>query len=390
MLCLAPWTTLTLYSRHHQPVPCAPAWVDTKMGSIEQARELNASPLRVLWANNATRIRKGYGFFDPSNEDWSLGDMWNGPMYRQMRGEMAPGGRSHRCRDSCRVILGVEERGVPFFQFPDADIDPRVASNRARLRAEIGRGATVLEATPLELTLGVSAHCNFTCGFCSGPQGEYGELSERRLAEVIAWLPGLMQLTVVGPGEPLMSASFLRLLEHIATAGYPSLTVSLTTNGTLARPTWLKRHANIRWGQIRFSINAGSAATHERMTGKRLFDQLLENIEAVVELRAGRSEPFVFVLSCVLSRLIYGDLARYAEIVNRYDALPVLEPMTGNMNDLSPFVDQESTRRLMEECEVVASAWRERNTKLYRAFEAMARFARKRLERDDFTMLPAE
>jgi hypothetical protein len=126
------------------------------------------------------------------------------------------------------------------------------------------------------------------------------------------------------------------------------------------------------------------------MTGKRLFDQLLENIEAVAELRANRSEPFVFVLSCVLSRLIEGDLGRYAEIVNRYDALPVLEPMTGNMNGLSPFVDEEWTRRLMEECELVAAAWRDRNTKLYRAFEAMARFARNRLAREDFTMLPKE
>jgi MoaA/NifB/PqqE/SkfB family radical SAM enzyme len=265
-----------------------------------------------------------------------------------------------------------------------------VVANRARLRDEICRGATVLDSTPLELTLGVSAHCNFTCGFCSGPEGKYGELSERRLAEVISWLPSLMQLTVVGPGEPLMSVTFRELLERIATDGYPSLTVSLTTNGTLARPSWVERYANIRWGQIRFSINAGSAATHERMTGKQLFDQLLENIEAVAEMRARRSEPFPFVLSCVLSRLIEGDLARYAELVDRYDAVPVLEPMTGNMNDLSPFVDEAATRRLMTECEAVAATWRGRNAQLYRAFEAMARYSRSRLERNDFTTLPAK
>jgi hypothetical protein len=44
----------------------------------------------------------------------------------------------------------------------------------------------------------------------------------------------------------------------------------------------------------------------------------------------------------------------------------------------------------MEECESVAATWRDRNAQLYRAFEAMARFAHNRLERDDFTMLPVD
>ena len=388
LLCFAPWTTLTLYSRLHMPVPCAPAWVDTKMGAVETSRELKASLLRVVWNDLKTKRQSGVKYFDPTNEDWHLADMWNGPMYRQMRREMAPGGASHRCRASCRVILGVEERGVRFFTIPDLDLAPSVAENRRRLVEEVRAGKSVLESTPLELTMGVSAHCNFTCSFCSGPQGSYGELSERRLEEVIRWLPGLMQLTIVGPGEPLMSVTFKKLMEEIATREFPSLTVSLTTNGTLARPSWIKRHANVRWGQIRFSINAGSAATHERMTGKKLFDQLIENVEAVVALRDSRNPPFNFTLSCVLSQLIVDDLHRYAELVDKYRAVPVLEPMTGSDNDLSPYTSEERTRRLMEECNAVARDYQHRNPQLYAAFEAMGRFAESRLQAQIFTPLP--
>jgi hypothetical protein len=49
--------------------------------------------------------------------------------------------------------------------------------------------------------------------------------------------------------------------------------VSLTTNGTLLTPSFLARHAAVRWSHVRVSLNAGSEATHARMTGKRLFVQ---------------------------------------------------------------------------------------------------------------------
>jgi pyruvate-formate lyase-activating enzyme len=379
-------------------VPCAPSWVDTSMSRKEVEGEMGGaaggSLVRVVWLKEngaAAPVRRtALNHHDPVNDGWSLAELWNGPLYRQMRREMAPGGSSHRCRASCRVILGVEERGTRFFTIPDGELDPRVARNRSRLLDEIRNGKSVLESTPLELTVGVSAHCNFTCGFCTGPQGQFGELSERRLGDVMEYLPGLMQLSVVGPGEPLMSVTFKRLLSHIAEHGYPSLCVSLTTNGTLARPSWVKQHENIHWGQIRFSINAGSAATHERMTGKQLFGQLLENIDAVVELRERKSPPFTFVLSCVLSEFILGDLHRYAELVDRCGALPVLEPMTGDMNGLSPYINEDRTRRLMEECQSVARAYEHRNPQLYHAFEAMGRFAEERLRLGLFNALPAK
>lgn len=378
-LCVAPWTTLTLYSKNHHPVPCAPAWVDTRLDLAALQRD------GFIPAGRLARAKD----YDVASDDWPLMEMWNGPLYRQMRAQMAGGGASERCRASCRVILGVEERGSPFFLIPDAQLSPSVAENRRRLLDEIASGADLLTSTPLELTLGVSAHCNFTCGFCTGPQGAFGELSETRLAEVLGWLPGLMQLSVVGPGEPLMSVTFNRLLEELATGRYPSLRVSMTTNGTLLRPRWVERHAGISWGQLRMSINAGSAAVHERMTGKRLWSQVLENLDAVVALRDRRDPPFTLALSCVLSQLVAGDLAAFAELVHRARALPILEPMTGNLGDLSPYVNEARTRRLMEECRGIADGYAGRDEAIASAFEAMARFAEDRLRGRRFEPLPA-
>ncbi|MFO0624540.1 MAG: radical SAM protein [Polyangiales bacterium] len=377
-LCVAPWTTLTLYSQGHHPVPCAPAWVDTALDLPSLQRDGFVPVGRLMRVED----------YDGGNEDWSLHAMWNAPLYRQMRAQMAGGGASSRCRASCRVILGVEERGKPFFRIPDASLSPSVRENRRRLLEEILAGRDLLTATPLELTLGVSAHCNFTCGFCTGPQGVYGELTEARLTEVLAWLPGLMQLSVVGPGEPLMSVTFQKLLAEIGTGRYPSLRLSLTTNGTLLRPSWLAKHEGICWGQLRLSINAGSAATHARMTGKQLWAQLMENLDAVVAMRDKRDGPFTLALSCVLSQTVAGDLMNFAAIVDRAGALPILEPMTGNLNNLSPYVRADRTRAMRDECQAVADRYAGRNEAVASAFDAMARFADERL-RATLDPLPA-
>src|SRR5262249_6504955 len=117
---------------------------------------------------------------------------------------------------------------------------------------------------------------NISCSFCVGPEGAYGEMSERRMEQIVELLPTLMNFDVIGPGEPLMSVRFPALLAHIADTGYPSLSVSITTNGTLVTPRWVARHAGVNWGNVRISLNAGSAATHERMTGKKqMFDRVI-------------------------------------------------------------------------------------------------------------------
>jgi hypothetical protein len=148
-------------------------------------------------------------------------ELWNSPLLRLMRREMTGGEKSSRCREMCRVVMGVEERGISNFERPDADLTPAIIANRSLLREEIHAGRNVLTAKPLDLMIGVSAHCNISCGFCDGPLGAYGDLSDRRRDEIIELLPTLMSFGVSGPGEPLMNKNFLALLGHISDTGYP-------------------------------------------------------------------------------------------------------------------------------------------------------------------------
>jgi MoaA/NifB/PqqE/SkfB family radical SAM enzyme len=196
-----------------------------------------------------------------------------------------------------------------------------------------------------------------------------------------------MSFGVSGPGEPLMSRNYLAILQHIADVGYPALSVALTTNGTLLTPEFLRRHAAVRWSHVRISLNAGSARTHARMTGKSLFDRVLHNLDALCALRDSRPPPFPVTLSCVLSEMVMGDLHAFAEIATRYRTDVVVEPMYGDMNELSPWTRPEKLTRLADELGSVAHDFALRNPPLSRAFRGVEEFARRRLALGDFSVL---
>lgn len=389
LLCFAPFTSLSVHELRKRPVPCAQSWVDTTSTPEMEAEVLGVPEAEVVALNARAQERWGVPWHDVMNEDWPLRDVWNAPLLRHMRRQMVHGGPSDRCRSSCRVVLGVEERGTPFLARPDAELSAAVVANRRLLLDELRGGRDVLTALPLDLCVGVSSHCNISCGFCNGPMGNFGELSDRRFAEVVEFLPTLMHFSAVGPGEPLMSAAFNRLLDHVAGGDYPSLTVSVTTNGTLLRRSWIERYQHLRWGMIRVSLNAGSAATYERMTGKAgYFERVVEGLEMLAALRDRKRDPFELVVSCVLGANVQGDLAPFAALVNRLGARVVLEPMTGDLDGTSPYKDAGRTRSLASECHSVAEAYAVQNPPVARAFHAMAAFAEERTRKRLQVILP--
>lgn len=396
LVCFAPFTSLVATDPTVPAVPCALSWVRTAMTDDELASETGLTPQAIRELDASARARFGYSHFTPMNDALSLEQLWNSPLLRVMRRQMAQnqrtperaGGATDRCRPMCRVLLGVEERELHALTAPDDAVTPEVRDNRRRLLDEIREGRERMSARPLKLVYGVSSHCNISCGFCVGPEGAYGELSEKRYDEIVEWLPALMNLDVIGPGEPLMSVRFPRLLEHIADHGYPSLRVSITTNGTLVTPSWVKRHASVRFGNLRISLNAGSAATHERMTGKKLFDRVIAGIEALAAERARTGVPERITLSCVLSDLILGDLGRFAAIVERYGCDIVLEPMNGDRLELSPYTKEQSLERLRDECAALAAEYRLRNPAIARAFAGMVDFSQSHLRSGRLTVLP--
>jgi MoaA/NifB/PqqE/SkfB family radical SAM enzyme len=390
LLCLAPWTTLTATDPRRNSVPCALSWVHSDMTPEENAAELGTSVDDERALETTAGIERQVvdgSWYVVANERLSLMELWNSPLLRLMRREMRGGEKSSRCRSMCRVVMGVEERGIVYFQRAEDELTPAIVANRRRLLEEVHAGKEVLTAKPLDLVMGVAAHCNISCGFCDGPLGRYGDLSDRRRDEIIELLPTLMSFGVSGPGEPLMNKNFLALLRHISDTGYPSLVVSLTTNGTLLTPQLLARNANVPWGSVRISLNSGSADTYERMTGKRYFDRIMTNLDALCALRERGPRRFSITLSLVLGSVQMGDLAKFAQIVHERRTGIVVEPMYDNLRGLSPWVRADRLPALVDELGSVADSYVEKNPDIARAFRAVEGFARERMRAQDYEVL---
>lgn len=386
--CVAPWTSLSATESVLHPVPCAISWIVNAVAPDEAAEAMGITV--KAWNDLLRQARRSHRsvWHCTDNEPLTLAALWNNPLLRVIRRQMlASATPSKHCRAMCRTVMGVEDRGTELLAVPDRELSPRVVANRNQLLDEMRAGRWVLDAKPLNLVMGVASHCNIECGFCVGPKGSYGELTDARRDEIITWFPSLMSFTVSGPGEPLMSRNYLALLADVAEQAYPSLRVSLTTNGTLLTPAFLARHEAVRWSSVRISLNAGSEATHVRMTGKHLWSRVMENLDALCALRDTRDKTLEVTLSCVLSEMVMGDLHRFAELVTSRGTHVVVEPMYGDMNGLSPWTSPDRLRPLAEELGAVADAFELKNPPLAKAFRAVETFATARLAGDDFAPL---
>ena len=62
--------------------------------------------------------------------------------------------------------------------------------------------------------------------------------------------------------------------------------------------------------------------------------------------------------------------------------------MTGNLGNLSPYLNEPMTQQVAEECAEVAQSFAIRNRDIHRAFEGMHRYALERIKKQDFEELP--
>jgi hypothetical protein len=123
------------------------------------------------------------------------------------------------------------------------------------------------------------------------------------------------------------------------------------------------------------------------MTGKRYFDRILANIDALCDLRDRSARRFTVTLSLVMGSVQMGDLAKFAQIVHDHQTAIILEPMNDDKRELSPWSRPERLTLLADELLAVADAYVAKNPDIARAFRAVEGFARSRIRSNDYEVL---
>jgi len=194
--------------------------------------------------------------------------------------------------------------------------------NRILNRLEYVTKRTVLSSYPLDLLAVLTDKCNLDCGMCFKKSG--WEIPERTADEIIGLMPYLEQVEWMG-GEAFLSGQFKRLFE--AAAHHPRLKQDVTTNGLLLDDAWIGRFLGTRT-EIRISLESVRKDAYERIRRGARFEQLVENLSHISELRKGgldypRKNPFdrtPLALNFIVMRSNYKELLDVVEFAAKYGA----------------------------------------------------------------------
>lgn len=159
----------------------------------------------------------------------------------------------------------------------------------ARRIDEVHERAQRVDAPPFPkgIMLEPANGCNLRCVFCENSESARKPvmlglaIATKILGD--AYAAGAREVGFYLTGEPLLSPHLSGMVAAAKANGYAY--IYLTSNGVLATPEKVRELVANGLDSIKFSINAGDAASYSRIHGRDAFETILRNLHACVEMR---------------------------------------------------------------------------------------------------------
>lgn len=172
-------------------------------------------------------------------------------------------------------------------------------------------------AFPKNMLVELTNACNHRCVFCANRKmtRPVGHIDDALMIRVLreAFDLGAREVGFYATGEPFVSPGLARYVGEAKRLGYTY--VYVTTNGALATPPRAREVIDAGLDSIKFSINAGTRESYERIHGSDDFQRVLQNLAFVSEYRKTLDRPFKVYVSCVLTRYTDGEQMRLRSLV---------------------------------------------------------------------------
>ncbi len=330
VVCTAPWTTLEVVDPDGLARQCCSDWTIGHRGNLHHN---------------------------------SLAEIWNGESYREARRVMSSGSLGSLCRVICPRLYDKKFAESEFTIMPGAS---RFVENQRLLKEDIAQRRDIVRGRPLYIAVCPSTYCNYDCIMCMHGRSPRRDLPEAIWDELLAFLPTLRVLTLLG-GEPLANPTAMHFLKQWDRSRYPDAVVSLVTNGSLLTPKVLRGLDRCSFGSVTVSLNAGTAPVYAAVQRGVEFAGVLENVDALIEFRQRQGSSFPIVLSFVVQPANHFTLLEFAEIA-RQRQLPIrLMPLNPHGPDgLDFYSDRDQVERILASLDRM-DAWAARLAPSYRA-----------------------
>jgi len=173
-----------------------------------------------------------------------------------------------------------------------------------------------LKIAPVTIHFAPTLECNHKCYFCTYGKAKQGrETLKMKLEDARDYIRklhavGVNGIIFTGGGDPCKHDDLIYMMEECSSLG---VDFSLNTNGGLLTAELSKAVLKLNPAYVRVSINAGSPEIQKLMAGKDDFDEVLENLKALLINKIALKSDVNITVATVVGVINYIDLENLGE-----------------------------------------------------------------------------
>lgn len=173
------------------------------------------------------------------------------------------------------------------------------------------------DISKVTLKLELNNSCNHSCIFCfhAHDRGDAHfmdkDLAYRLMREGREC--GIKEICFHSNGEPFLVKDLHEYIRHAKEIGYSY--VFINTNGALATPERLREVVEAGVDSIKFSINAATRETYQKIHGRDDFDKVMEHLKYLKNYREENKYNFKIYSTFALTKYSEKEVESYKEII---------------------------------------------------------------------------
>lgn len=261
-----------------------------------------------------------------SLEDDTVEAVWNSPAAQDIRASIHDGSYRYCSRMHCPMFT--DDR-LPYVE--------KIKSSA--IREAWQSKATVLPLKIKRVSLAHDRSCNLSCPSCRTKLLIADRAENDRLDALIdkALMPLLLasaKVVITGSGDPFSSKHYRNIIRRITDLP-PGPKIDLQTNGLMLARSWDELGLEGRVGNVLVSIDAASKETYEIIRRGGIFEELIENLGFLSDLRK-RGLVKCVRLDFVTQALNFREMPAAAALMRSFDFDVIKFQMLRSWNTWSP------------------------------------------------------
>ena len=234
--------------------------------------------------------------------------------------------------------------------------DDEIVLNNSLKKFEIEQKKIELKSTPNYVTIGAHYGCNARCVFCLGGNypnfslKKYKEFFEPKIGHV---LKKAVNVGFCGFGEILIQPEINEILDYLNKT-LPRQAKAFTTNGISLNEAICQKLTDGRY-DVMISMHAANAELHEKMTRTKKFNEIVNNIKRLVQLKKEKNSKISINMVFVITQENIGDLCNFIKFSKDLETDCVsanyLTMYEKDHVDMSVFWNKEKTNEILSQAE---------------------------------------